>query len=243
VVLPVSGLRVDGAILTANVAPGEHIRHEMTVKIGENEQAIDAKAEILGFGTNINGGNDYVVPDNDTSPYSARDFFKIEPVSFRLEPGVPIQITLEGDVPKDVGSGGRYAMVNIHTAPQGNGTVGFATAILVPIYLTINGTDLVKTGKITGLNISNDSVLSMYFENTGNYHYGVSAEVLLKNNGDNIAKNLSSQKGTSLPTVLYPFKILLNPEGDLEPGTYTVEARVLLKDGTVLDSKETTFTV
>jgi len=242
-IAPASGRRVDGSILKADVTPGEHIRHEMTLKIGEDEQAVDAKADIMGFGTNINGGNDYVVPDNDTSPYSARTFLKIEPESVHLEPGVPVKVILEGDVPEDVGSGGRYAIINIHTIPQGSGTVGFATSILVPIYLKINGTDLVMTGEITGINVSNDGVLSISFENTGNYHYGVSAEVLLKDEGDNIVKSVSSKNGTALPAVPYPFTISLNPEGDLTSGTYAIEAKVIRRDGTVLDTEDANFKV
>lgn len=242
-VLPASGLRVDNAILSVDVVPGEKIRHEMTVRIGEDDQPTDAVAEVKGFGTNLHGSIDLVDPDDDLSPYSAREFFEINPGSFHLEPGVPVTVVLEGEVPEDVGSGGRYALVDIHTAPQGTGTVGFATAIIVPIYLTINGTEILKTGEIDGIEVSDEGVLSIFYENTGNYHYGVTAEVILTDDAGEVVKNFTIQKGTSLPTVTYPFTMPLNPDGDLAPGTYTVEATVIRSDGEVMDSEETTFEV
>jgi len=242
-VLPASELRVDNAILKADVVPGEKIRHEMTVRIGGDDQPVEAVAEVKGFGTNVHGSIDLVDPDDDLSPYSAREFFEINPGSFWLEPGVPVTVVLEGEVPKDVGSGGRYALVDIHTAPQGTGTVGVATAVIVPIYLTIKGTEILKTGEIDGIEVSDEGVLSIFYENTGNYHYGVTAEVTLTDDAGEVVKNFTTQKGTSLPAVTYPFTIPLNPDGDLAPGTYTVEAEVTLEDGTVLDTAETTIEV
>jgi len=242
-VAPVSGLRVDGAVLKADVSPGDHIRHEMTVRIGEGEQPVEARAEVMGFGTRPDGMIVPVGPGDDSSPHSAREFFEVHPESFRLEPGVPVKVVLEGDVPVDVGSGGRYAVVEIHTAPQGWGTVGYVTAITVPVYLTINGTEIVKTGEIAEIVVSEDEVLSISFENTGNYFYGVAAEVVLRDEGEDVVKTITTQKGTVLPAVPYSFTISLNSEGDLTPGSYTVEARVIRSDGEVVDSEVATFEV
>ena len=242
-VFPAAGLRVDGAIVEAEVLPGDHIIHEMTVRIGEDEQPVEAEAEVMGIGTNIHGVIEAVEPDDDRSPYSAREFFNLNPENFHLEPGVPVKVVLVGDVPEDVGSGGRYAMVQIHTSPIGNGTVGFATAINIPIFLTINGTEIVKTGEITEIEVSDDGVLTISFENTGNYHCGLSAEVILRDEGHDVVKTITSQRGIALPAVPYQFTISLNTESDLSPGSYTVEANVIRSDGEIMDNKEMTFEV
>jgi len=244
VIAPVSGLRVDNSILQSNVTPGEHIRHEMRVMLSENESAIDAQAEIMGMGTTINGDN--IVPlngEDDRSSFSARDFFEVSPASFTLEPGKPISVILEGDVPGDVGPGGRYAMVYFHTAPQGNETIGFTTAIIVPIYLTINGTDILRTGEIASVEVSNDGVLSGSFENTGNHYIRLSVEALLKDEDGNVVRNVSSQRVTSLPSIPIIFGINLDPDSDLSSGQYVVEVKMVSKDGTILDSEDKTFEV
>jgi hypothetical protein len=242
-IMPISGLKVGGSILETNVTAGEHIKHVMTVSLSEGELATEAEARIMGYATNMQSGTDYVEKDDDENPYSASGYFEVSPESFSLEPGVPVEVLLEGDVPVDAGSGGRYALVEIHTAPHGNGTVGFSTAIIVPIRLTINGTNLAETGEIVKADISEDDVLSISFNNTGNHHYKASAEAILKDKEDKVIGNSSSRRGTALPAVPYPFTISLNPEGDLASGIYTVEISMIREDGMVMDTDETTFEV
>jgi hypothetical protein len=242
-IMPVSCLRVDGSLLETEAAPGEHIRHVMTVRLSEGEQSVFAEAKVMGYGINKEGGIDPVEKEDDNNPYSASGYFKVSPESFQLEPGVPTEVVLEGDVPSDIQPGGRYALVEIHTAPQGNGTIGFATAIIVPIRLTINGTNLIKTGEIVESDISGDDVLSWSFKNTGNLHFIVSAEAILKDDEGKVIGNFSSQKVVAVPESVYPFKISLNPDNNLTPGTYTVELSAIGEDGILLDSSEKTFEV
>jgi hypothetical protein len=52
-----------------------------------------------------------------------------------------------------------------------------------------------------------------------------------------------NDSSTILPTNSYLFEMNLIPEGGLSPGKYTVEGKVTLEDGTVLDSKETEFKI
>jgi hypothetical protein len=242
-IVPVSGLKVDNSIIRINVTPGEHIVQEMIVSLSEGESAVGGQADLMGFGTNINGNVAPLTAEDDKSPYSAREFFNVSPSSFFLEPGKPVSVVLEGDIPEDVGSGGRYALVHIHTLPQGNGSVGFVTAIIVPIYLTINGTDIITNGEITSMEVSQDGVLSGSFMNTGNCYYRLSVEALIKDKDGNVAKNVTSTEGVSVPSVPFNFKISLNKDSDLVSGQYQVEIKVVRKDGTVMDSSEATLEV
>jgi len=155
---------------------------------------------------------------------------------------------LEGRIPEDVGSGGRYAVVNIKTEPMGNGSVGVITAIDVPIMLTIKGSELIETGEITDTNVLDDDgglLFDLMFENTGNHHYKASSVAVIKDvNGEVVAEASTPLEVSSiLPENVRQFKIQLDPEANLAPGTYTVEATVIHEDGTVLDTEEATFEV
>ena len=248
-IAPVSGISVSGFYLITEVAPGDHIRHVMTANIGDVTPT-DMIAQINGCGTDPSGMRIALNSDEDTSPYSAREFLKVSPERARLESGKPAEFILEGDVPKDVGSGGRYAIVTIQTVPAGNGSVGVSAAIEVPIYLTIADSDIIETGEIIGLEITdNDDALlaDVTFKNTGNHHYKASAEILLKDkNGEVVDRTVTPSDLDStdsiIPTFSRHFQIYFDNE-DLGHGAYTIVAIVTKEDGTVLDTEETTFEV
>lgn len=243
-----AGFSVSGSILKTEVSPGQEVNHIMTVKNGEDASPLDLTAEIFGFGISLTGGNLKFDSDHDTSPYSARAFFEVSPKKFSLGPGESQEVVLEGRIPEDVGSGGRYAVVNIKTEPMGSGNVGVITAIDVPIMLTIKGTDLVETGEIKTLDVQEGDdglVARLLFENTGNHHYKASSEAVIEDERGEVVAEVSTPVGASsiLPADVRMFNIQLDQVADLASGTYTVEARVIKEDGTVLDTEETTFEV
>jgi len=239
-----SSLSVSDALLVREVSPGDHIDHKVTVSIGKDQQELEAFAGIFGYGMGLDGARNPLEAEADSNPYSARGFLKISPESATLPPGEQVTFLIEGDVPDDVGSGGRYALAEIRTAPQGSTQVGISLAALVPILLTINGTDLVHTGEITYLSASSAEV-SAIFENTGNHHFKANAEAdLIDAEGEVVAKAEAPLMSNSLvPTASWLFKMAFEAEEELAPGTYIVEVSVIHEDGTVLDTEETTFEV
>ena len=242
--LQVSAISVVGGLLETDVAPGEQIKHEITLSIDDNENSTEVTAGVFGYGLNLDGGRAPLSADADVSPYSAREFLKISPETATLNPGVPVTFVLEGRVPDDVGSGGRYAMVSLSTPPRGSGQVGIALAAFVPVILTISGSNLIETGEITNVTVSKDNV-SAIFENTGNYHFKASAEAILKDDKGNVIANATEPLShTSItPTASCLFEMAFNNKKDLAPGTYAVEVSVIHKNGTVLDTAEKTIKV
>jgi len=239
-----SSLTFGGALLKKEVVPGEVISHEITVSLSGNETSMEAVGGLFGHGMGLDGAR---IPQEDTEemkPYSAVGFLKLTPDRVQVEEGARAVFLLEGRVPEDVGSGGRYALVEIHTPPQGEGQVGIALATIAPIMLTIAGTDLVETGEISSLNVSADGV-SVIFKNTGNHHFKASAEAALMDaEGEVVATSEAPLMYTSLvPTASWLFDMAFEAEEELAPGTYTVEVSVIHEDGTVLDTEETTFEV
>jgi len=240
-----TGTQVTGVILNVSVDPGETIRHEITIKADEADPSLDYEAKVFGFGMGPDGANHEIDPDSDTSPYSATKFLKVIPTSFHLDAGGSQTLVLEGQVPSDIEAGTRYALVGIKSEPVNmskNTTIGIATAFQIPVLLTLTKGDLIDTGEITSVNMSQQASggrqISVMFKNTGNHHYKAQAEAILKDRDGNVLSNASSQLSTSsiIPTYSWLFKLPIAE--DLVSGTYTVEATVTKSDGTALDSKE-----
>ena len=150
--------------------------------------------------------------------------------------------------PKNVGAGGRYAIIYIHALP-GKGK-SFTTAVIVPVLITVSGTTLTETGSITKLDVSDVTIgqpitVTTTLKNTGNYHYyhTVNDVIVTDANGNILADN-------STPPSVYAIipgntvGFTIQPDlKNLPLGTYTVNSKVLLEDGRVLDNKTTTFAV
>lgn len=249
-VLPLSSaLGVDGATLVAMVTPGETIHHEMTVSLAESEAPMDLIANLSGMNQTLSGTYQAVNEENDTGPYTARPFLNISPTSFHLDPGGSQKVILEGTVPESIGDGGRYALVTLKSAPLGNKSVGVLTEIQVPVALTISGSNLIKTGEITGLKVDEPPLatmqnVSLTFKNTGNIHYKALAEADLKDRYGKVLANGTSRSGSSInPESSRLLEIKLIPASRLDRGAYMVSAQAKLDDGTVLATREARFEI
>jgi hypothetical protein len=246
---PSVGLGIGGAIFIEDVSPGQKLVHEITVSNDENISIQNMTAEVYGFERSLDGVNVEIPLENDTGSFTARPFLSVEPKILDLGPGERKTLLLTGTVPEDVGPGGKYALVIIKTAPKVNSGISISTAIQVVVLLTIKDSKLIRTGNISGLTASkadNESVaVAITFENTGNIHYKPFVEATLKSENSDILANEEPKEidGTILPMNLRLCKVNLVSKTSLPPGTYTVEAKVTNEDGTVLDSKETAFTV
>lgn len=245
-----AGFGVGGAIFVEDVSPGQKLTHEITVSNDENTTIQNMSAVIYGFARSLDGVNVEIPEENDTSSFTARPFLSVEPEVFDLLPGERKTLLLTGTVPEDAGPGGKYALVVVKTAPEAqSASISISTAIQVVVMLTVNGTDITRTGNISDLTASkNDDgnvEADITFKNTGNIHYKPFVDAVLKSeNGEILASDQPKQvDGSILPMGLRLCKVDLSPKTAIASGTYIVEATVTLEDGTVLDSKETTFTV
>ncbi len=228
-----AGLRVSGAILVTDVSPGETITHQMGVSIRDSDAAMDMLVDVKGLGE-----------------YSAKDFIAVDKTSFHLEPGGSQDLVVTIRVPQDVSAGGRYAIVYVHSVPTGEGQVGTAVAVNVPIYLTIKGSQLIHTGKITeliiGKAVSGQPVdIFTTLENTGNHHFKVKGEVAVSDaSGETLDTiDISLTSSSIVPTLSAQLKATYIPQGELPLGVYSIRSTVMLEDGTLLDEAEGSFEV
>lgn len=252
VIIPLSsGFLIDSMEFKGDVSPGQKLIHEINVSSGVGDPIQNLTANIYGWAMTEDGAYIELSPEDDKGDSTARPFLSIEPKSFVLVPGKVERLNITGTVPNDVSPGTKYALVTIKTVPmpeEGN-VVLISTAYQVLVILNIKGTDLIKTGEITDLSasmINQNVTVDLLFKNTGNTHYKPLVEAILKNeNGKELAKfgPERTRPESVLPSNLRRFNVSLVSEEDLSPGKYTVEGKVSLEDGTVLDSKETEFEI
>jgi hypothetical protein len=247
---PALGLEVSNAAMVGNVKAGETLTHTMTVSIGSDDAATDVSVYIAGLQQSPNGGYELLDASQDTSRYSARQFVTFDKAAFHLEPGGSEDITATVTVPQDVGDGGRYAMIHIVTTPVVTGGVGIAAAVDVPVYLTVNNSQLIHTGEITGVvsgEITSGQPINIWtdFWSTGNHHFKVKGEVTVTNGRGQTLDIITTPVTSSsiLPGTVRKLEASLIPSGDLAVGTYTVGSKVMLEDGSLLDQSSTTFEV
>jgi methionine-rich copper-binding protein CopC len=243
------GLGVIGALIVKDVAPGEPITHTMTVSIGEDGPAMHILVDVMGWGQSLNGTPQKL--EEDTSHYSIREHVTVSPTEFDLVPGnsqESQEVIVTINVPKEVGEGGRYALIHIYSQPTGEGQVGVVSAVDVPVALTISNTTLTKTGEITDLTVGEIAsgepiTVSTILKNSGNHHYKAMNKVTLTDSDDNVLATASTplSNWSIIPTYSRQFDVSLMPTQELPAGTYYVTSEVTLEDGTVLDTEETSF--
>jgi len=149
-----------------------------------------------------------------------------------------------------VGAGGRYAIISIATKPTAGPGVNIISAIAVPVYLTVTGSQLIHTGKIIELSVGEAESgpplhITTIFQNTGNHHYKVKGQVSVVNAQGQVMGNITIPLTTSsiVPEMARQLKAIFMPSGELAAGTYTVYSKVMLEDGSILDQANTTFEV
>jgi hypothetical protein len=245
-----AGLTVSGGLLWTNVTPGQHISHIINVSTDKTDPSMEIRAVVNGFGQKLDGANDELPAELDVSPYSARTFLNVTPNSFSLMPGDAKEITLNVDVPQDIGEGGKYALVNIYSPPIDIGILSVVIAVDVPVVLTSTETEQIKKGEIAALEIgkpisARQQNVSIILKNTGNYHYKAFAEAILKDEMGKILANASSPVSLTsiIPFSSRLFSLSLVPRIPLDPGTYYVNATVRLENNTIIANREADFTV
>jgi hypothetical protein len=240
------------ASITADVTPGETLTHQMTLTLGDQDQAVDMAVDVMGFGISLDGSAQAIAAVQDTSPYSARSFISVDQGSFHLAPGGSQNITATIVVPADVGAGGRYAIIYFHQQQPagGAGGAGSLSAFNIPVLLTIKGSTLIHTGKISAVSAGKaltgqPVTILTNFQNTGNHHFKVQGQVTVKNAQGQTLDTLAIPLTASsiLPGATIQLQAAIPASGALAAGSYTADSKVMLEDGTLLDEASGTFAV
>lgn len=243
-----AGLLTSNGYHQVSVHPGESFSRTTTIHIDPDDPAMNFSVEVYGITQGLDG---YVQINNiaeDDYAYTAKPFINASPSHFRLEPGSSQDIVISGTIPSDIKGAGRYAMVFAKSNPMGNGSIGICLATIIPVVVTVLDQKITYSGEIRDLSIERPikaryENISFIFTNTGNYHYKVKVESILRD------KNSTTLANTSEPLSIFDVKPLFSvrletsliPRAELKPGDYSVDAKVIAEDGTVLASKEVKF--
>jgi hypothetical protein len=211
---------------------------------------MDIQIDVMGWGQSVQGIARALQASEDTSSYSAREYITVEPDSFHLEPGQSQDVVASIRIPQDVGSGGRYAIIYIHSAPAGEGQVAVVSAINTLVLLTIKDSQIVHEGRITefavGEVVSGQSIdMLTTFQNTGNHHFKIKGEVTISDARGEVLDtiNIPLTPSSILPAMSRQLESSFAPKGELPSGEYSVAMKVMLEDNTVLDEAQSTFEV
>ena len=240
--LPATAIKVGGSIYTGSIAPGSTAVHTMTISTNPDDPPMDLAVDVLGLGQSLQQSNTGLLPEKDTSPYSARTFITVSPQTFHLEPGVSQEVKATIAVPQDAGVGGRYAMITIHNAPTGSGSTLIVTAISVPVVISLTGSGATKTGTITKLSVADlipgqPIKIITELKNTGNSHYKVKTDVSITDSAGKVVATGGTD--VSSRSIVPPFTgaYEVNIATPLPVGTYTITSTTSRDDGTILDTK------
>jgi len=198
VISPATAVKVEGAKIMLDVKPGTTYIFPMAVSSKPGDAPSDYAVEVYGFGQSIEGGSyATLTAADDTGRYSARTFVSLPTTIVHIDPGQRKQFNATISVPQNVGEGGRYAVIHIHPA-AGSGQSTFATAVIVPVMITVQDTNLIETGNITAIDIGEIAQgkpirISTTLKNTGNHHYyGVVNQVTITDSAGNTVAAVNS---------------------------------------------------
>lgn len=221
------GLTVYGGKIETSVEPGGDYVYNIKVK-NTSDGPMDIAVEVKGYGTSIGEALNVLEPEEDKSPYTARGLLTVSPTSFHLEPGDAQDIEVIAKIPAGIGEGGRYAIIFIHTAPQGE-MVATVTAFAGRVLLTIADSNLTTDSEITEVTLAESESLAgvlVTVENNGNYHYKPQVQAKLID-GDKVVATASwSSNWPIIPGYSRQFKLNFVGEGSLSAGKYTVDIEV-----------------
>jgi len=244
------GLTVTGVLLVTDVKPGETLNHKMTVSIGDGDAATEIGVTVAEVGQAEDGTYIVLSAAEESSVYSARSLITVDRSSFPLQSGQTQTVTATAKIPSSIGEGGRYAIISIQTKPVGQPGVGIASAVNVPVYLTVANTNLVHKGEITGISVGEPSAgkpieVLTSFRNMGNHHFKVKGEVTVSDpNGKTLDTIHVAPTGTSIiPTMTRRLNATFIPRGVLPAGKYSVKSKVMLEDGAILDEHTGVFEI
>ncbi len=245
-VSPAFALKVEGARIALDVEPGKTYTSPISISIKPEESGGAYTIDVMGFGQSVQDGS-YAALDAaaDTSPYSARPFITIDTPTVTLQPGERYDVTATISVPSGTRDGGRYAIILVHpTASASGAPASFATAVAIPVLLTIKSGTITEAGQISAVEppvaeVGKPFAVATTFRNSGNYHYyGAMHNVTIT---DTQGKVVASVKSEPFVRAIVPGQSVTfttSVANGLPQGTFQVTARVEKQDGQVLAEKK-----
>lgn len=248
---PALALKVEGARIALDVEPGKTYTSPIGISISSEESGGTYAVDVMGFGqSTADGTYSALEAAKDASQYSARPFITIDKPTVSLKPGERAAITATINIPSEARDGGRYAIIMVHPASSTAGApAAFATAVAIPVLLTVKGGTVTETGEISALEPAFTEPGKPFqvittFRNTGNHHYyGVVSNVTITDAQGKVVAKVSSKPFEKALVPGQPVKFTSTIGTGLTQGTYQVTFRIQTQDGELLAEKKGTLQV
>jgi hypothetical protein len=227
-----TAITVDGSKYIGNIAPGLSDVHHIGVSSDINDTPMNVTITTSAFGQNRDMSYTML---NYANKYSSGDIISIDKPNFILEPGQKITVNATISLPTGVGDGGRYAIIYVKASPT-NQQSTYATAVMIPVFVTIDKSNITETVNVLGVTVNGTEVITR-IKNTGDHHfYGLNNAILLFNTSTGAFVTQSQTKPsayTFLPESDILSKLTLDRSVD---NSYTIVAQVYRDDVKLFDS-------
>ena len=249
--VPASALKVEGARIALDVESGQTYTYPIGISLSADESGGSYAVDVMGLGQSpVDGATIPLEPAMDTNPYTARPFITIDTSTVTLNPGEKVEVTATISIPSGTRDGGRYAIILVHPAGSATGApASFATAVAIPVVLTVKAGTISETGEITSIepNVAEagkslDVVTT--FRNSGNYHYYWVRNNLTVTDAD--GKEVDSIRTEPFTRAIIPgqsVKFIATIDSGLPQGNYQVTSRMEKQDGELLAAKTATLQI
>lgn len=167
---------------------------------------------------------------NKEVAYSCKDWIKVNPFDFRLQPGEIKQVRYTISVPETASNGGYHAAVsfeNVPEAPEGArlGQVAFTGKIAAAVYVVVGQVE--PRGSLEEAIFEKSDrgqVLKLKLVNSGQTHFRLKGEVVIR---DAQGKKVSTLEIPDEPVLPESWRYVVIPiQNQLSPGLYRAEIRV-----------------
>jgi len=248
---PALALKVEGARIALDVEPGKTYTSPIGISINPEESGGTFAIDVMGFGQSPADGTSISLDAvADTSPYTARPFITIDRPTVTLEPGGRADVTAIITVPAGAKDGGRYAIILVHPAASASGApAAFATAVAIPVVLTVKGGSITETGEILALEppiaeVGTPFEVITTFQNSGNYHYyDAENSVTITDTSGKVIATAGTEPFSRAIVPGNSVEFSCTIKNGLPQGTYQLTSRVEKQDGKMLVEKKATLQV
>jgi hypothetical protein len=240
-VIPAAALDISTSQYNGNIQAGGTISYAVLAGVPWEGDPVDLLVDVKGINQNPDLQFVAVEPQKDTYAYSARKFTSVNSSEIHVDKGNKKQIILTFHLPADVGDGGRYAMVVVHTLPGKNVTEADYN---IPVFLTILGSNPSLEGGITSLEAGpvtagQPVMITTGYKNTGNIHQNslVNTVTITSADGKTVYSNATDPLAAALlPDKSYTFSLRAETQ-NLPAGTYSVTSKVTAEGTRFMDKK------
>jgi hypothetical protein len=242
-------IQVEGSPIELVVEPGRTVTTSLTIPVPQDLSESIFYAEVTGLGLDPIEGTYTAIPaTEDTGPFTARPFVRVNRASVRLKPGDRTEIIVTIAVPGEAWNGGRYAAVRIFSAKGDTGTTTkIDTDLIVPVLLTQKGGDVSETAEISGLEVMTNKTdgsteVTSSFVNTGNHHLsGVVNSVIISDTGGRILATARSEPSAvaMIPGKEVQFHVSLPTS--VENDSFNITTQLEKANGQILTEQHESF--